>query len=71
MECYNLNILGLNETKMRGNGMKMIDEARCVKARVAEGRARGGVGIIVSEHWSYWLRSWRCMSERCVTRACE
>lgn len=28
IECYNLNILGLDETKIRSNSMKVIDRAR-------------------------------------------
>ena len=30
MEHYNLNVLSFSETKVKGNSMKMIDEARYV-----------------------------------------
>ena len=49
MKRYNLDILGLSETKGRGNGMKVIEGASYVYAVVKEGRARGGVGIVVAE----------------------
>ena len=62
----NNNILGLSETKGRGNGMKVIDGASYVYAGVKEGRARGGVGIVVAEPWVDCINSWRCVNERCV-----
>ena len=37
-----------------------------VYAGVTEGRARGGVGIMVAERWGDCIRSWRCVNERCV-----
>lgn len=67
MELYSLNILGLSETKVQSNGKKVIDKAGYVNAGVAEGRVRGGVQNCQSIAWTEWLRSWRCMSERCVT----
>ena len=67
MERYNLDILGLSETKVRGNGMREINGTKYVYTGVTEGRAKGGVGLIVSERWADRLRSWRCVSERCVT----
>ena len=33
---------------------------------VEEGRVRSDVGIIVSECWVDWLRTWRCMNKKCV-----
>lgn len=63
---YELNILQLCEMKVRGNNMRGIGRAKYVYTGVTGGRARGGVGIIVSELWADWLRSWRCMSKRCV-----
>ena len=40
-------------------------------AGVSEGRARGrgrcGVGIAIAERWADCVKSWRCVSERCVT----
>ena len=59
-------MLGVSETKMRGNGIRVIDGAKFVHAGVTEGRARAGVGIVVAECWAEGLSSWRCVSERCV-----
>ena len=42
MELYNLNILGLSETKVQSNGKKVIDEAR---------RCRRWNGRGESERW--------------------
>ena len=50
MERYNLDILGLSETKVRGNGMREINGMKYVYAGVTEGRAKGA-GLIVSEQW--------------------
>ena len=66
MKRYNLDILGLSETKGRGNGMKVIDGASYVYVGVKEGRARGGVGIVVAKRWGDCVRSWRCVNERCI-----
>ena len=63
MERYNLDVLGLSETKVRENGMKVIDGTSYVYAGVSEGRARGGVGIAIAD----CVKSWRCVRERCVT----
>ena len=52
MEWYNLDVLGLSETKVRGNGMKVIDGTSYVYAGVSEGRARGRVGIAIAEQWA-------------------
>ena len=38
--------------------MTELDMYTCIG--VAEGRARDGVAIIVSERWAEWLRSWKC-----------
>ena len=67
MERYNIDVLGLSETKARGNGMKVVDGASYVYSGVAEGRAKRGVAIIIAERWADCLKSWRCVSERCVT----
>ena len=67
MEWYNLDVLGLSETKVRGNGMKVIDGTSYVYAGVSIGRERGGVGIAIAERWADCVKSWRCVSERCVT----
>ena len=67
MNQYSLNVLRLSETKARGNGMKMIDETSYVYAGVTEGRAKGGVSIVIAERWADCVKSWRFISERCVS----
>ena len=67
MKRYNIDVLGLSETKARGNGMKAVDGASYVYSGVTEGRAKRGVAIIVAERWADCVRSWSCVSERCVT----
>ena len=67
MKRYNIDVLGLSETKARGAGMKVVDGASYVYSVVTEGRAKRGVAIIVAEKWADCVRSWRCVSERCVT----
>ena len=67
MERYNLDVLGLSETKVRGNSMKVLDGASYVYAGVSEDGSRGGVGIAIAERWADCVKSWRCLSERCVT----
>ena len=52
MERYNLDVLGLSETKVRGNSMKVIDGTSYVYVGVSEGRAKGGVGKAVVERWA-------------------
>ena len=34
---------------------------------MSEGRARRGVGIAIAERWANCVKSWRCVSGRCVT----
>ena len=57
MQRYNLDILGLSETKARGNGMKTFDCVSYVYAGVTEGRAKGEVCIVVAEQWASYVSS--------------
>ena len=66
MTRYSIDVLGLSETKARGNGMKETGGAKYVFSGVTEGRAKCGVGIIIAERLANCVRSWRCISERCV-----
>ena len=52
MKWYSINVLGLSETKARGNGMKVVDGASHVYTQVTEGRAKCGVAIIMAEEWA-------------------
>lgn len=64
MTRYSIDILGLSEGKVRGNGMKKTGGAKCIFVGVTEGRAKCGVRIIVAERLVNCIRSWRCI--RCV-----
>ena len=66
MKRYNLDILGLSEVKARGNSTKEINRAKYMYAGVTEGRVKGGVWIIVAERLANFVKSWRCISDRCV-----
>ena len=44
MTRYNIDVLGLSETKVIGNGMKEIGGVNYVFAGVTEGRVKCGVG---------------------------
>ena len=39
MKKYRLDVLGVSEGKMRGNGMKTVEGVTCVYTGVQEGRA--------------------------------
>ena len=52
MEKYRLEILGVSETKMKGNGSKAVGKGRCIFAGIEEGRAKAGVAIFMSERVS-------------------
>ena len=60
MKRYNIDVLGLSETKARGNGMKAVDGVSYMYSGVTECRAKRGVTIIVAERWADCVRSWRC-----------
>ena len=42
MKKYQLEVLGVSETKVRGNRVKQIGDVVCVYSGVQEGRAKGG-----------------------------
>ena len=44
MKRYRFKVLGVNEAKMRGNGIRRIGDATCVYSEVQEGRSKAGVG---------------------------
>ena len=62
-----LDVLALSKTKVRENGMKVIYGTSYVYGGVSDGRARGGVGIAKGKRWADCVKSWRCVSEKCVT----
>ena len=66
MKRYRLKVLGVNEAKMRGNGIKRIGNAMCVYSGLQEGRFKADVAMLLSEKFDVFLREWRCIDE-CIT----
>ena len=66
MKKYRLEVLGVSETKVKENGMKQIGDVSCVFSGVQEGRAKGGVAILLSERFGGSLKEWKCVDERIV-----
>ena len=56
----------MSETKVRGNGVKQIGDVVCVYSGVQEGRAKGGVAILLSMSFGAFFTEWRCIYERIV-----
>ena len=48
MKSYRLEVLGVSETHLKGCGEWEIGEAVMIYSGVSEGRAKGGVAVIVS-----------------------
>ena len=68
MKKYRLEVLGVSETKVRGNGVKQIGDVVCVYSGVQEGRAKGGVAILLSMSFGVraFLKECKCITERIV-----
>ena len=66
MKKYRLEVLGVSEAKVRGNGMRMIGDTTCVYSGVQTGRSKAGVAILLSERFGRFLKEWRCVDERIV-----
>ena len=64
MKKYKLNVLGVSEGKMRGNGMKTVDGMTCVYSGVQQGRAKAGVAIYMVEELAMCIKEWKCINER-------
>ena len=64
MKKYRLDILGVSETHLRGNGQREVGSMVMVYSGVVEGRAKGGVAILISEQLSSCLKEWKCENER-------
>ena len=56
----------MSETNVRGNRMKRIGDVSCVFSGVQEGRAKGGVVILLSERFGGSLKECKCVDERIV-----
>ena len=46
--------------------MRQIEYVACVYSGVQEGRAKGGVAILLSERFDSFLKEWKCVDERIV-----
>ena len=66
MKKYRLSILGVSETHLKGCVEKEFGDAVMVYSRVAEGRAKGGVAVIIAGKMKDCLKKWQCVSERLV-----
>ena len=66
MVKYRLEVLGVSEMRMKGNGSKAVGEEICVFSGVQEGRAKAGVAAFLSKKMSGCLKEWKCISERIV-----
>ena len=66
MEKYRLSVLGVSETHLKGCGEKETGGAVMVYSGVTEGRAKGGVALIIADEMRDCLKEWQCMSERLV-----
>ena len=62
MKRYRLDVLGVSEGKMRGNGMKTVEGVTCVYSGVQEGRAKTGVAIYMTEELAVYIKEWKCIS---------
>ena len=69
MKKYRLDVLGVSEAKVRGNGVRMIEDTTCVYLAVQGGRAKASVAILLSERFGRFLRERRCVDERIVDSA--
>ena len=66
MKKYRLSVLGVSETHLKGCGEKETGGAVMVYSGVKEGRAKGGVVLIIVGEIRDFLKEWQCVSERLV-----
>ncbi len=59
-----MDILALNETKLKGRGEVMFGCVKGRKSGVVGGRAREGVALLVSEKVNKWVVEWKEVSSR-------
>ncbi len=59
-----MDILALNETKMKGRGEVMFGCVKGIKSGVVGDRAREGVALFVSEKVNKWVVEWKEVSSR-------
>ena len=63
MKSYHLEVLGVSETRLMGCDEWEIGEAVMIYSGVSEGRAKGGVAVIVSAESKDCLSEWMCVNE--------
>ena len=63
---YKLDILGVSEIKKKGCGEEMWGDSMFIWSGVKEGRAREGVGIVVSKEMQACMKGYKCVSSRCM-----
>ena len=68
MKKYWLGMLGVSETKARGNGKKAIDDVSCVFLGVQGGRVKAGVAVLLSDRLGRCLTEWNCVDERILRK---
>ena len=66
MKKYRLSVLWVSETHLKGCGEKETGGAVMVYSGVTEGRAKGGVALIIAGEMRDCLKEWQCVSERLV-----
>lgn len=68
MKRYRLEMLGVSEAKIRGNGEKMIGDVQCVYFGGARRKSTSRCGSSPVRKFGYCtcLREWKCVSERIV-----
>ena len=49
MVKYRLEMLGVSETKLKGNGAREVGKGMCVFSGVQEGRPKAGVAVFLSK----------------------
>lgn len=55
MKKYWVEVLQVNEMKVRGNGVKQIEDVSCIVSGLQEGRVNGGVAILLAERFGRYL----------------
>ena len=64
MKKYRLEVLGVNETRLKGCCEREVGEAVMIYSGVSEGRAKGGVVVVISAESRDCLSEWMCVNER-------
>ena len=68
MQKYRLSLLGISEMHFKGCREKEFGDAVMVYSRVTEGRAKGGVAVIIAGEMRGCLKEWQCVSEWLVKK---